>query len=320
MSAGAAAELVGGGCSNLRQGDVVGLQHLSLSGTDGTSEIVDTLGGVVILSQTCDVVQPSKTRCLVAPVIVNPSAGELSSARKGQKPLHLYLESSSAEPSRCLADMEKAVSIPNSSLLGLPITARYVDLASGPAARTVAWRVGRAFSRFPFPDEVYPAFSSLRKQAQDKAGSAGNFGRVLDHVEDLRVNADQWSRPGRKLTLYIVVAEELLIAHDDVDPNWSWSSTRVKGLRSAEPQTGFSLDRVSELILKNVGADMSSLANLWRLFGEIVKTRLLSPMLSDEVATFEVVVLSDSEMTFRQYQRTESLDLEVLSDSSDPSV
>ncbi len=320
MSAEAAAEIVDDGCSNLRQGDVVGLKRLSLSGTHDTSEIVDTPGGVAILSQTCDVVQPSKTRCLVAPVIVNPSDGTLSSARKGQKPLHLYLESSSAEPSRCLANMEYAVSIPNLNLVGLPITARYVELASGPAARTVAARVGRAFSRFPFPDEVYPAFSRLRRQAQDKAGSAGNFGRVLDRVEDLRVSADQWSRPGRNLTLYIVVVEELLIAHDDVDPNWFWSSTRVRGLQCAEPNTGLSLDRVSELILKNLDADKSSLAHLWRLFGEIVQAKLLSPMLSDEVPTFEVVVLSDSEMTLRQYQRTESLDLEVLSDSNAASV
>lgn len=317
MSVEGAVEVVGDDCCNLRQGDVVGLRLLSLSGAGVGPELVPTPEGVAILSQTCDVVQPSKARCLVAPVVVGPSDGALSSARKGQKPLHLYLESSTAEPTRCLADMEYAVSIPKETLVGLPVIARYVEQASGHAARTVAWRVGRAFSRFPFPDEVYPAFSRLRRQAQDKAGSAGNFGCVLDRVEDLRVGADQWPRPGRNLTLYIVVQQELLIAPDDVDPGWSWSSTRVIGLRSDEPETGLSLDRVSELILANMDADKSSLARLWHLFGEIVQDKLLSPMLSDEVVAFAVVVLSDSEMTFRQYQRTESLDLEVLSHSTD---
>jgi hypothetical protein len=320
VSAEAAVELVGDDCSNLRQGDVVGLRLLPLSGTGDKSGIVNTPNGIAILSQTCDVVQPSKVRCLVAPVIADPSDGALSSARKGQKPLHLYLESTTAKPTRCLADIEYAVSIPKATLVGLPITARYVEQASGRAARTVAWRVGRAFSRFPFPGEVYPAFSRLRRQAQDKAGSEGNFGRVLDRVEDLRVAADQWSGPGRKLTLYIVVAEELLIPPDDVDPSWHWSPKRVMGLRSDEPQTGLSLDRVSQLILANLDADKSSLARLWRLFGQIMQEQLLSPMLSDEVATFEVVVLSDSEMTFRQYQQTESLDLEVLSDSTHTTV
>lgn len=305
-------------CSNLRQGDVVGLRHLSLPGTGDASEIMETPDGIAILSQTCDVVQPSKERCLVAPVVVDPSDGALSSARKGQKPLHLYLQSSAAEPTRCLADMEYAVSIPKAALAGLPIIARYVEQTSGSAARALAWRVGRAFSRFPFPDEVYPAFSKLRRKAQDKAGSAeSNFGRVLGLVEDLRVSADQWSNAARNLTLYIVVPEELLITPDDVDPGWVWSPERVVGLRANEPETGLSIDRVGELILANLDADKSSLVHLWRLFGETVQAKLLSPMLNHEVATFEVVVLSDSEMTFRQYNQTESLDLEVLSDSTD---
>lgn len=316
MSAEAVTESVCDDCSNLRQGDVVGLYRLLMPRTDDESAIMNTPSGIAILSQTCDVVQPSKERCLVAPIITKPSDGEISSARKGQKPLHLYLESNAAEPTQCVADMEFAMSIPKSTLVGLPITARYVEQASSRSARSVAWRVGRAFSRFPFPDEVYPAFSRIRRQAQDKAGSSGNFGLLLDRVEDLRVAADQWTRAGRKLTLYIIVAEELLIAPEDVDPTWKWSPERVIGLRSNEPATGLSLDRVSELILANIDADRSSLAHLWALFGKIVEEKLLSPGLSKEVATFAAVVLSDTEMTFRQYQETESLDLEVLSGST----
>lgn len=317
MSDAGTVELVTDDCSNLRQGDIVGLRVLPLPGPGDQRDTVDTPDGVAVLSQTCDVVQASKTRCLVAPVIPDPSSAAFATARKGQKPLHLYLESAAAEPSQCIADIEKAVSLPKISLVGLPIVARYVDQASGRAARTVAWRVGRAFSRFPFPDEVYPAFSKLRSQAQDKAGSAGNFGRVLDLIEDLRVSADQWSSPGRRLTLYVVVAEEWLIQPDDLDPNWQWSPARVDGLRVHEPDSALSLDRVSELVLANLHGDKTSLAHLWRILGETIELKLLAPMLSEEVMSFEVAVLSDSEMTFSQYQQTESLDLEVLSDSND---
>lgn len=317
MSDAATVERVTDDCSNLRQGDIVGLRVLSLPGPGDQRDVVDAPKGVAVLSQTCDVVQASKTRCLVAPVIPNPSDAAFATARKGQKPLHLYLQSGAAEPRQCIADIEKAVSIPKASLVGLPIVARYVDQASGRAARTVAWRVGRAFSRFPFPDEVYPAFSKLRSQAQAKAGSAGNFGRALDLVEDLRVSSDQWSSPGRKLALYVVVAEEWLISPDDLDPNWQWSPARVVGLRDNEAESDLSLDRVSELILTNLHTDKTSLAHLWRLLGETIELKLLAPMLSDEVVSFEVTVLSDSEMTFRHFQQTESLDLEVLSDSND---
>jgi hypothetical protein len=313
----AAVDQVADDCSNLRQGDVVGLRELLLPGPGQRQEVLDTPVGVAVLSQTCDVVQVSKTRCLVAPVVPGPSDAAFSTARRGQKPLHLYLESDSAEPTQCIADMEHAASILKSSLIGLQIVARYVDHSNGRTARKVGWRVGRAFSRFPFPDEVYPAFSKLRRQAQTKAGSPGNFGQVLELLEDLRVSADQWSSPGRNLKLYVVVAEEWLIAPDDMDPNWCWNSERVKALKPHEGQQDLSLDRVSELILANLQADKSSLAHLWRLFGETIQTNLLSPMLNNEVVSFDVVVLSDAEMTYRQYQRTESLDLEVLSDSTE---
>lgn len=320
MSLAAYEEFVARDCSNLRQGDVVGIRQLILpSDKNGGWEALPTPSGVAVLSQTCDVVQPSKARCLVAPVLVDPDDSGFTNARKGRKPLHLYLESDLAVPTRCLANMEYAISLPKTALAGSPIVARYVDETSGGGARAVAWRVGRAFNRFPFPDEVYPAFSKLRSQVQDKAGSAGNFGRVLDLVEDLRVAADQWAGPGRRLTLYIVVIEEQLIAPDDLDPAWSWSTERVAGLRNGEREADLSLDRVCELILANTDGDRTSLAHLWRIFGETIEGKLLVPQLDEQVVAFEVVILSDVEMTFRQYQRTESLDLEVLSTSTDAS-
>jgi len=308
-------ELVSQECANLRQGDVVALTELWLHGEDGHPERVKTPAGVAILSQTCDVVQPSKERCLVAPVLPNPDSEGWSLARKGRKPLHLYLGSPEANSTPCIADMERAVSVPKAELVGLPRKARYVDAASDDAARRVAWRVGRAFNRFPFPDEVYPVFEKLRRKVQSKSGSPGNLGRVLDIVEALRVYADQWTSPRRMLTLYVVVAESSLIPPDDMDPNWRWEPARVTGLRNGESDTNLTLDRVCELILANKEGDKTTLAHLWRIFGDLIKQTLLQPD-GEEVASLEVEVLSDVEMTYQRYMQTESLDLEVLSDST----
>lgn len=297
-------------CLNLRQGDVIDLNDLHLPGVDGEVSSEQ----IVVLSQTCDVVQSSKTRCLVAPIITDPTNEILSGSRKGQKPLHLYLKSSANGTDVRVANMEYAVSIPKEQLVGLPLAARYVEEQSSESARAIAWRIGRAFNRFPFPGEVYPAFSKLRRKAQDKAETTGNFGRVLDLIEDIRVSANQWAEPGRRLTLYIIVMEEKLIPPDDMDPDWQWDVNSVRGLRNGE-QPILEIDRVSELILANLHADMTTLANLWRILGEAIQEKLLKPMLDEEVAIFDVVVLSDAEFSYRQYQRTESLDLEVLSTS-----
>jgi hypothetical protein len=84
-------------------------------------------------------------------------------------------------------------------------------------------------------------------------------------------------------------------------------------------EAGMSLDRVCELLLANLDGDRSSLAHLWRMLGDAIQSKLLAPAFDTEVVSFGVLVVSDAEMTYRQYQQTESLDLEVLSDSANAS-
>lgn len=306
-------QVVSDDCLNLRQGDVVDLGSLVLAGApDGSPEVIKTEAGVAILSQTCDIVQPSKTRCLVAPVI-NPDKRDLSDARKGRKPLLLFLESEKEVSHAHVADMERATSVPKALLVGCRVLARYGVEASENGTRVIAARVGRAFSRFPFPDEVYPVFKDLRGRVQTKSGTESAFGKVIDLVTDLRVSSDQWAEPGRRMTLFIIVPEAQLIPIDDIDPNWEWGLDRVRGLKQGETEAGLDLNRVATLILENSGGDATALARLWAKFGELLHDTLLQPSLNNEVISFEVEVLSDVEMSYQRFRQTESLDLDVLS-------
>lgn len=308
-------ETVAPDCSNLRQGDVVEAGEIQLGSLSGEVASIKSALGVALLSQTCDIVQPSKTRCIVAPLI-SGEGRTMSDAKKGRKPLHLFLESSEPEPTSCVVDMELATSVPKAELIGRSLLARFVWETSGEYAGKVAARVGRAFSRFPFPDEVYPTFARLRERVQRRSGSDSPFGQVIDMVEDLRVSSDRWSRPGRSLKLYVIVSEDLLISPEDSDPNWVWDPARVKGLKRGELAEALQLNRVCELILGNRDGDSTSLGRLWEVFGQRLQAELLHPALNAEVTAFEVEVLSDSDMTYRKFQRSESLDLEVLSDST----
>jgi hypothetical protein len=281
-------EVVSDDCLNLRQGDVVDLSFLVLaSAQDGSPEVIKTEAGVAILSQTCDIIQPSKTRCLVAPVI-SPDKRDLSDARKGRKPLLLYLQSEKEVPDVHVADMERATSVPKALLVGCRVLARHGVEASENGTRVIAARVGRAFSRFPFPDEVYPIFKDLRGRVQTKSGTESAFGKVIDLVADLRVSADQWAEPGRCLTLFVIVPEAQLIPIEDTDPNWEWGPHRIKGLKQGESEAGLDLNRVSTLILENSGGDATALARLWAKFGELLQDTLLRPSLNSEVISFEV--------------------------------
>ena len=303
-------EVVAADCGNLRQGDVIQYLWLDAAGESSAPN------GVAILSQTCDVVQPSKVRCLIAPVI-EANDGSLRDARKGRKPLHLFLEPENGSGLLpCVADMEQATSVLKREIVGKPVLARYVPEASSVHAGNIAARVGRAFNRFPFPDEVYPFFNKLRSNVQSRSGTLSPFGQVIDLVSDLRVSANHWTDSRRQLKLYIVIEEERLIPRDDFDPQWVWGVDRVLDLRRSEELASLNLSRVCELLLKNDRGDPTTLANLWIRFGACMTTELLHPYLNEEVTECYVEVLADTEMTYRQYQRTVSLDLEVLSDSN----
>lgn len=309
-----ASEEVAEGCKNLRQGDVIAdvPLPLELNGQDGCA--------VAILTQTCDVVQSSKTRCLVAPVLPHDPQ-VISGASKGRRPLHLLLEVADDDgPDPCVVDMEAATSVLKSDLVGKSLLARYVPVASSTQAGTVAARIGRAFNRFPFPDEVHPFFNGLRSRIRKKSGTLSPFGQALDLVEDIRVRANQWPEPMRELVLFIVVDEEFLIPREDYDPGWTWGETRVLGLTANETLDSLDLNRASELIIANLDGDETTLASLWTRFGELVYSELLQPNLNTEVSSCRVDVLSDGEMKYRDYRRTESLDFEVLSDAASPTV
>ncbi|MDR0989953.1 MAG: hypothetical protein LBL92_01085 [Propionibacteriaceae bacterium] len=291
--------------SLLRQGDIL---RLKASPTSEALGLQDECY-VVLLSQTCDVVQPSKSYCLVAPVERSKNGSEFQSVRKGRNPLRIPLEDTDGR--QWIADAERAFSISKND--AACFVARCASQDQGENAQMIRSRIVRAFGRFPFPDGVPPVFQKLRNRLQSKAGTGGNLGKVIDLVSDVRVEADQWENPGRRLRLYLIVPSERLISAEYADPTWSWE--RVIGRKFAESEVDLGLDRVCELLLANLDKDPTSSLNLWRAFGLILNQQLIKPFLNDEVIAADVRVVSDEEFTFRQFIRTESLDLEALSDN-----
>jgi len=138
----------------------------------------------------------------------------------------------------------------------------------------------------------------------------------LQRVDDLRVEADQWSRPGRRLRLWVIVESRFMVPADLIDANWPWDGDHIPGLKPGEHRQELTLDRVCQLILAAVEIGQPAAPVLWDTFGARVERQLLDPGRADaagEVATFEVEVVSDDDMTYRQFKATESLDLEALS-------
>ena len=128
------------------------------------------------------------------------------------------------------------------------------------------------------------------------------------------MSADQWESPGRRLRLHVIVSSELLIPDEDADLAWAWA--RVVGGRAQESLGSLTIDRVCELLLLNIDGDRTSLLHLWRQFGQSLHASLIAPYLNDDVVAVEIEVVSDVDFTYRDLNRSESLDLETISDSA----
>lgn len=299
---------------DLRQGDVI---SVSLGKTGESVDLIDDPCCVAIVSQSCDVAQRSKSFCLVAPA-QQIADDEHRAALKGRKPLLVPLDDDCG--GRWTADLSRAFSIRKSVLRTAQVIVRCAESAHGQQAARIRSRISRAFGRFPFPDEVHPVLAKLEDRIRSKAGTPGNLGKVIDLIDDIRVTADQWDKPGRHLKLYLIISSNELIPADDCDPSWTWS--RVRGW-STHDEYEPTLDRVCELILANHNGgdddhnnDLTTLCHLWRKFGTALFSALIEPHLNDEVSIVDVEVISDADMTLHTFLRTERLDLQALSESN----
>jgi hypothetical protein len=200
---------------NLRQGVVITLPRPADSEPPST---------VAVVSQTCDIVQDSKPNCLVAPV-TQVASSKHADVLKGRHPLLIPLKSEGEN--FLIADMGNAHSMPKNVLSEGSIEFFNTDGDYDDAAMALRAKLARTLGRFPFPDDVHPVFSKLKDKLRSKTGTQGNLGQVLEFVDEIRIFADQWNNPGRKLTLYFIVPSENLIPAEEGDPFWRWEN--VKG-------------------------------------------------------------------------------------------
>jgi hypothetical protein len=293
----------------LRQGDILEVGP-GLAGK--TVGLVASSCTVALLSQTCDIAQSTKPYCLAAPVDrVDEDDTLYGAAAKGRRPLRVPLCDQNGQ--HWVADVGRAFPVRKADIGPSALLAHCAQGDHDHNARVIRSRIARAYGRFPFPDEVAPVFKKLQDRLRSKAGGPGHLGQVLDLVQEVRVSADQWELPGRELRLFLIVSGEHLIPDEDADPSWTWG--RTLGWERKDSESLLTLDRACDLLLMNADNDATTTLNLWRKVGERIHAELLVPFLNDAVSDVEVEVVSDEDFTLRQFNRSESLDLETLSDS-----
>lgn len=292
------------------QGDILKLDSLwYASGPNGEMVEHPTPDGVVLLSQTCDLVRGrDEDRILVAPV-QRPSKQEQSAVRKGRKPM-LVLVGSARDR---VAEMGRVVSLPRAMLHDCALIERTCSQQSGRDAAELASRITRALGRFAFPDGVHESLRRFQRKILDSYDKSTKFARALHVVDEFRLECSDWSSDHKELTLYAIVDAECLPAADLKSSGWEWGVESVAGLKVQERPEQLALERISELIEVNAQArNDSALVELWRLWQDIIQRDLLSAPVED-VELIDFVVVSGDDLRYSDYLKTQPLDFSTLS-------
>lgn len=278
---------------SLRQGRILDLRNHA--GLDGLH---------VVVSQSCDVVQPKRELLQLAPLCCLDGPALIRGALKKENPRYpLVLRGD--DP--LFADLARIVSVQKIDVINAPVSPGS-DGNSELEEREFGLAVARWFGRFAFPDEVQPWLAPVQKRIRDKYDKpASSLASVLRLVSEIRVEADSWSRFPLDLTLHVIVlAGTLPTVPDDVEV-----STMAPIPGDLNGLCGALLDC----------EDPVRLSVLWAAFAEALAdlcaprgAALAEEGVSTAVASVVGEVWSDDEFPLSRVRKSEQLDVDFLSE------
>ncbi|WP_227984530.1 hypothetical protein [Nocardia spumae] len=292
-----------------RQGDVLGdLPELSVLTARGWESIA-TPDGVALISQTCDIVQTTRTYVQVAKV-VRIDGNNARLARKGKMPRFAHLPAIGDD---MFADLEIVATVAKSAIAG-----RSGKRGVGPdeEVRDFSEAVARKFGRFAFPDEVGPWISKLENVAYKSAGNENSaMGRILDDIRELRIEAGNgWGEAPYELTLLLVVNPGVIPVYEDHElptvPTalQAWLDTNAN--RHSPQKVAEKLDAATDPVEKYF---------LWTCLAEALAgfctpSEHPNPNVRNAVADGAIIgeALSADELSAARYMRTVRVDVDHL--------
>ncbi|MBF0721952.1 hypothetical protein [Sanguibacter inulinus] len=312
-----------------RQGDHFDLKKIFIT-EDGKPVEIQCNEGVVLISQTCDVVIPTREYVQVARVSVEePSrAGTL---KRGNSARWIPMPSLGRNE---FLDLDLIATVRKSDLSGLR-TKALIDGTDNKEVRDFAQCIARKFGRFAFPDHIVPALQPIQTLLRGKSARNSNLAKVVSWIHEMRVSADDWFAPDASLTLYFIldpghlpldmvegprplpIRNRIAFKLEAVSPTGRHikdsEKAVLRNLHGRSPQE--ELEEVC-LELSNIKDEPEALAtreldDLWFAFRSLVSK--ICEVGSDSEITVEVDAVAIDEFTMLSFVTSESLDLSHLS-------
>ncbi len=185
--------------------------------------------GLVVVTQTCDVVRPCVERPYIeVSPLVEVHDAELRQIERGRRPRYGYVP--------LLADRTLVADLDRTMTVEKPVVAKWERIAgwnTGAQARAFAASLARKRARFAFPDDFTGLATTLQNRLTEKHDKQSDEGRVLRALREIRVHAaPSWDDPTVTLTFWFVKPDE-----DGDFLGRSWSTFVEKWLKLV-PESG----------------------------------------------------------------------------------
>lgn len=184
--------------------------------------------GVVIVTQTCDVVRASAARPFVElSPLVEVAANVLEDVRRLRRPRYAYVPG--VADLMLVVDLDQTMTVEKTVLAPLTRVAGCLD---DQERREFADALARKRARFAFPDDFAIALQGVVRRLKEKHGRGTEEGALLRALQEIRVRAAPgWDAPEVRLTfLFILAADEPPPTQRDEEQVEDWLR-RVDGSR-----------------------------------------------------------------------------------------
>ncbi|TDT31225.1 hypothetical protein [Naumannella halotolerans] len=258
----------------------------------------------VIVSQSCDVVQPKREFLQVAPLVEINNKAVRRGAMKKENPRFPVV---TTEERILFADLAQIRSLPKTEVEDVRVL-HDLSITDTRDARDFGLAVGRWFGRFAVPDKVQPWLAPVQTLIREKHDSPDSpLGKILQRVAEVRIEAVDWDTTPVELTLHVIAkAGSVPTIPDDAD------LSRIGSMPS-------DLTKVCEAILSE--RDPIRQAMLWGTFAESLADKCApkgqykgDPEVTGAVLSVSGELSSDDEFPLSRARRSEQLDVDFLSD------
>jgi hypothetical protein len=304
---------LGTSCRDWRQGDVFRDANTFVFDHNWAPQLVRTTHGAVVVSQSCDASLPHRERIQIAPLVRLEDADDVREALSGVRTQYVAVPRLGPD---FFVDLDGITTVAKTALVSCE---RVAGVKSDKEVREFAFSVSRRYGRFAYADEVVACLNPLTTALKAKARKEQSpLGQALASVHSIRVQCADWTRTPYQLTLIVIVEADVVPS----DPDDIGQPPRdLDAPSSANLKT--QINRYVSYLGES-GRSQSERYFAWQYLADIwarqCEAAAQSMGLTGFVSSVTAELTAVDDFPLSRVLRTESLDLDYLSDSRKPMV